>query len=462
MKHLFSSKISLSIFLFLFLLCCTQEETSDWNILEDKEIQAFFALDEIQSRAGDSCSDWMKIVINTLCTQENLIDAVRTYKEKYGTPMWQHCVEVATENGYQLFVPVYKKEYEDEIKSIWNFGIYNDTLYHFTDVRNENAQYVEEYWKFDYFTCYVLGNTPVNGLKFYTESRAVYKCVHAYITVGEGIYEYTEDKGFHCWEVDEKLYLATALDGDLGSSGSSGGGSSDGGFTSGTSVSVGGGGSNSGISSNSGNSTSDTSDSNSDTSDPILGDYKQQVDDKLRINCGIAGILDNIGGLDNLTGIILSRDYTGGYNSETKTIIMAFGWDGDVTSKAFVEELIHYMQDQVYPNGIGPLYETTLTNIEFEAKVMVDSYVYGKSGKFYRVESMVLQRIGKENISTENYIDFLNKIKKGKLKNEEYIRMLNLYNQYTPYLEYQGKVDPNLSPLLLNTYGRNMYSNKCK
>lgn len=49
---------------------------------------------------------------------------------------------------------------------------------------------------------------------------------------------------------------------------------------------------------------------------------------------------------------------------------MANGWDGDVTNKTFLEELIHFMQDQIYSDGIGALWRTATTNIEFEAKVM--------------------------------------------------------------------------------------------
>lgn len=91
----------------------------------------------------------------------------------------------------------------------------------------------------------------------------------------------------------------------------------------------------------------------------------------LKWESGIAAILDVIDGLSKLTwGIITSTDYTGGYNASNKTILMANGWDGDVTNKTFLEELIHFMQDQIYSDGIGALWRTATTNIEFEAKVM--------------------------------------------------------------------------------------------
>ena len=145
-----------------------------------------------------------------------------------------------------------------------------------------------------------------------------------------------------------------------------------------------------------------------------------------------------------------------------KTILMANGWDGDVTNTTFLEELSHFMQDQIYSDGIGALWRTATTNIEFEAKVMVDAYYIGKSDKFYRSESVVLRRIEENNITSEDYKTFQTKIRKGKLSHEDYVNMLKLYNAYTPYPEYKDKLESNLLPSLLNSFGIKMFSNKCK
>ena len=137
--------------------------------------------------------------------------------------MWKHSVGIATENGYQLFVPIYNENSKDEINFIWNFKIYNDRLYHFTTKRPLSSDIVAEFWKFDYFTIYALGKKPKSGLSFErVESRTTYECVHASITVGEGEYEHTENKGWHCWQTDDKA----PDDGDMGS-GSGGGFPSD-------------------------------------------------------------------------------------------------------------------------------------------------------------------------------------------------------------------------------------------
>lgn len=100
-----------------------------------------------------------------------------------------------------LYVPVVNKTVDSEIETIWTFYIKGDTLYHFPFVRTCDAQYVEEYWKFDYFTTYALGKEPASGLKFYHNSRWTtppapeLNCTHAYVVIGGVSY----DKGIHCW-----------------------------------------------------------------------------------------------------------------------------------------------------------------------------------------------------------------------------------------------------------------------
>ena len=71
-------------------------------------------------------------------------------------------------------------------------------MHHHAFVRNLNAQYVEEYWKYDYFTTYALGMEPASGLKFYSARSTLLpgvECVHAYVDVGGEV----SDKGLHCW-----------------------------------------------------------------------------------------------------------------------------------------------------------------------------------------------------------------------------------------------------------------------
>ena len=194
------------------------------NDIEKAYVRSFFDVEALQSsRSVDFTDKLTLLVVNTLCKQENLIDAIQIYKKQYGTPMWKHSVGIATENGYQLFVPIYNENSKDEINFIWNFKIYNDRLYHFTTKRPLSSDIVAEFWKFDYFTIYALGKKPKSGLSFErVESRTTYECVHASITVGEGEYEHTENKGWHCWQTDDKA----PDDGDMGS-GSGGGFPSD-------------------------------------------------------------------------------------------------------------------------------------------------------------------------------------------------------------------------------------------
>ena len=213
--------------MFVSFLCCTHEEDSVWKNVEDKEVQSFFNVEDLYSRTNELNADLIRIVVSTLQKQDNLLKAIREYRFKYGSPMWLYSKCISTPNGLQIFIPVYNKNYPDEIKAIWHFGIYNNTLYHFTRTRKPEYTLIEEYWKFDYFTIFALGKKTASGLSFaHVESRTEYDCVKVSVTVGEGEYAYTDDKGWYCWPVGEDEYLQDITDPD-------GGGGSGGGFDSG-------------------------------------------------------------------------------------------------------------------------------------------------------------------------------------------------------------------------------------
>ena len=57
---------------------------------------------------------------------------------------------------------------------------------------------------------------------------------------------------------------------------------------------------------------------------------------------------------------------------------------------------------------------------------------------------------------------FLNAIKDGNMTSEAFLDMLNKFNEFTPYPEYKGKVNSQLQPRLLNNFGKQFMSNKCK
>lgn len=235
MKHSPFLKVGLFMTMFVSFLCCTHEEDSVWKNVEDKEVQSFFNVEELHSRSSELNADLIMIVVNTLLRQENLLEAIREYKFRYGSPMWLYSKCISTPNGLQIFVPVYNKNYPNEIKTIWHFGIYNNVLYHFTRTRKPEYTLVEEFWKFDYFTVYALGKEPVSGLRFHNlESRTTYECEPmSYVDVSiveNGVeYSYTEVKSWHCWPVDDNEFLE-----EITAPG--GGESSGGGFESGIPV----------------------------------------------------------------------------------------------------------------------------------------------------------------------------------------------------------------------------------
>lgn len=205
---------------------------------------------------------------------------------------------------------------------------------------------------------------------------------------------------------------------------------------------------------------------NADSRDQIKKEttkVEKEINAKLQRNCGFDNALNETNGLSRLTGgIVRNNNFTGGYNPSKKQIIMPTNWDGDVTSSAFLEELIHYLQDQIYSGGTGSKYNTAKTNIEFEAKVLVDLYRYGINGTLHNGEIMVLQRINGTFISKQEYLNFLTLIKSGRMTNDAYLGMLYKYNEHTPYSSYKNKIDKNLKPELLKKYGRSFLSNNCK
>ena len=228
MKHSMIKKIGYLLTAVLFLFCCTSEKESFWRDVEKEEIQSFFKFESSHSRTKSFTTDLIQVVINTLCSQRDLLDAVLKYKNEYGVPLWNHSVGISVENGYQLFVPVHKKGSQDEIQTIWHFGVYDNRLYHFT-LNRPQSTIVEEYWKFDYFTIFALGKKPSSGLYFkdVALSRSVSEnCQSAYVGV-EMNGEYEEIiVDVMCWDVDDSQFL------NDGESGGGGGGLGNGGFPS--------------------------------------------------------------------------------------------------------------------------------------------------------------------------------------------------------------------------------------
>ncbi|MDR1742195.1 MAG: hypothetical protein LBR48_00010 [Dysgonamonadaceae bacterium] len=187
---------------------------------------------------------------------------------------------------------------------------------------------------------------------------------------------------------------------------------------------------------------------------------------EMGFNCGMRNVMNDIGGLDKMTGgIELDENYSGAYDAASKTLKMPLDWDGSVDRIAYREELIHFMQDQIYSGGIGQYYKKPgNTNIEFEAKVVSDLYMMSKSedGTFYRQDSNALWKVDPETeITTDEYSEFLKSIKGGTVTNATYLDMLEKFEKYTPFDEYKGKIDRNLSPKLLNEYGQGFSSNGC-
>lgn len=207
MKHLLCQRIGLLFAILFLLFCCTEENEPQWRIQEEAEIKAFFDVGGQYTRSSDSSNNLLEFVVEALSKQDNLLAAVRNYKSRFGAPLWEHSVWIAVEDGYQLFVPIYKESHKDEILSIWHFLISSDKILQYTLTRIPGDVLLETTWKYDYFTIYALGKKPKSGVTFRNpvQSRAdatTYECQVAYIgAVYEGVYtEWPAD--IFCWEVD--------------------------------------------------------------------------------------------------------------------------------------------------------------------------------------------------------------------------------------------------------------------
>ena len=161
-----------------------------------------------------------------------------------------------------------------------------------------------------------------------------------------------------------------------------------------------------------GGSGSNPNPSNPNTDSLNVDNIEFELRNSLSNNCGFIEALDNVGGLSHLNAIRKTSNYTGGYNPLTKNLLVDLNWDGTVNSTTFLEEIVHYLQDNLYTNGIQQYLNSSYTNIEFEAKVLIDIYMAGKNhNKLQISESVVLQRINENIISYEKYNKFLNKIR---------------------------------------------------
>ena len=405
MKHSMILKIGYLLTAVFFLFCCTSEKESFWRDVEKEEIQSFFKFESSQSRTESFTTDLIQVVINTLCNQHDLLDAVFKYKKEYGVPLWNHSVGISVDNGYQLFVPVYKEEIQDEIQTIWHFGIYDNKLYHFT-LNRPQSTIVEEYWKYDYFTTFALGKKPSSGLEFNVlKSRATYECVYASITVGEGEYAHTENLGWHCWQVEDAIYLEE----DTGP----GGGSGSGGFDSG--VSVGGdSGTGGGGSGNSGGSGVSSGTSIAPKAKAIFRN-SNMTDENWEV-------IENM--LDKITETCMGKNLYNGLkeklNGNTFTIQFvndkssSFSFDGSTSgiklSAEYMESnhLLHEMFHayQAYQET-STSYQNALINLEIEAHYVQYLYLKGlkeyPNSKWEKGYKMNQRLIGIANL--EDYID---------------------------------------------------------
>lgn len=249
MKYFSLRNISIAIVLFLSFFCCTEDNEDYWKTSEEQEILQFFNVDDACARSGTFLSSLVTFVVDVLREQDNLLDAVRNYRLKYGVPLWEYSVGITVEGGFQLFVPVYKDMRGDEILSIWHFIISSDKINQYTLTRDPENDLLEECWKYDYFTIYALGKKSKSGVTFRpsSSSRAdaiYYECQTAYIGAEyEGVYvEWPVDT--YCWEVsggslplpsDEEdgfppeIPVEEGVDDGIGGPGGSSGGTTSGG-----------------------------------------------------------------------------------------------------------------------------------------------------------------------------------------------------------------------------------------
>jgi len=395
-------------------------------------------------------------------------DFVSDFVKAYGYPLWKEAISFPDE-GYEVYaVPVRSELPGAEIESIWFFFMGKEiTIYRILTRKTMTRavdDYVEQNWMFDYFTTYALKKKPSSGLVMEpsTSTRILYEiverryCTHVKVYVGGVEMEDGEDHGDHCWSVYalvSTIGLFDVYSPGGGGTGAVGNGYTDGGYNDG------------------GGGSSGSDDNGSKDSLRERKEVQEKIEKELMDNCGFKAALRLVGGLDKLDGGVVLQGaeghFSAGYNPKDKSFHFPEKWDRDVTDKMFMEELIHYLQDQFYPGGINGLYSSSKTNLEFEAKVLVDLYRAGKCDENFdmalpRGDSVVLQRIKDTNISTDEYRKFLNVIKEGKMTSKIFFDMLNKFNEFTPYPEYKGKVNSQLQPRLLNNFGKQFMSNKCK
>lgn len=436
MKHSMILKSGLLMTMFLFLLCCRQEEFPAWHDAENEEIQSFF--DTKQSRADNSINNLLQLVINTLSKQENLLDAVQKYKSVYGIPLWNHSVGISTNEGYQLFVPVYNDKNPNEIRTIWFFEIYDNTLYHCTLKRDPKSILLEEFWKFDYFTTYALGKEPTSGLKFERlESRAVYECVRVSITVGEGEYAHTEEKGWYCWEVEKKENSIEHGNPD--------GGGGDGGFDSGVDIGgedglIGGGGT------TSGSSVAPKAKAIFRNSNMTTSTWKVVEDllDKIIEDCMGENLYNGL--KEKLNGKTLSIQfvdqagssfYFDGITSSIKLSIQ------NLESNHLMHEMFHAFQ--AYQETFTS-YQNATINLEIEAHYA--QYLYLKSLPEYEGSKWEEKYIKYQRLRGIKNLDYYLE-KNGKLKNSDTNDLLDVFLSIT--LKNLFTKDPNYSDYLYDS-----------
>lgn len=378
MKHSPFLKVGLIMTMFVSFLCCTHEEDSVWKDVVDKEVQSFFNIEDLHSRTNELNANLIRIVGSTLQKQNNLLEAIREYRFKYGSPMWLYSKCISTPNGLQIFVPVYNKNYPDEIKAIWHFGIYNNILYHFTRTRKPEYTLIEEYWKFDYFTIFALGKKPASGLSFeQVESRTEYDCVKVSVTVGEGEYAYTDDKGWHCWPVGEDEYLQDIT---TPGGGESGGGSFDSGVPIDDGIGNGGGGTG-------GNGSSSSGSGSASKAQKMFHNDKMTNDEWKAVENMIDSIMTDCMG-ENLYNALLNK-----LNGKTLAIeftdASSFYFDGRISkiklnaSKMESNHLFHEMWHayQAYKET-GDSFKKAELNLEIEAHFAQYLYLSNRH-KFY-------------------------------------------------------------------------------
>lgn len=134
----------------------------------------------------------------------------------------------------------------------------------------------------------------------------------------------------------------------------------------------------------------------------------------------------------------------------------------NVEDPAFIEELIHFMQDMTYDGGIYQYVDNGKTNIEFEAKVIQDLFNYTRDGiHFNKRDSIVLINILDKDFAFIDYKKFLDSIGNRTMTNADYFNMLNKFNEYTTAISYKGSIKNNLNPLMLDLYGDQFAKNNC-